>query len=176
MKRISCLLALFVLLSCAHTGVDEEVICLDCDIGPDIRGLIPHGEIVYRIEDSFMPEYDSLRVFYDIFVLKPVFSDTHHDSIRIQRAPYTDSTWYDVIELYGWKQDGEEWRMICKYDPFDDSLPEEDRLLLMDLSNKIFTSIESPLYYIDDEEWNYYRNMYLRPGGTMPLFGRIRLR
>ena len=176
MKRISCLLALFVLLSCAHTGVYEEVICLDCGVGPELKGLVPHGEIVYRIADSFMPEYDSLKVFYGIYILRPIFSDTHHDSIRIQRAPYTDSTWFDDIELYGWKHDGEGWRLICKHCYFEDPLPEEDRLLLMDLTNKIYPSIEAPLYYIDDEEWNFHRNSYLRRGGTMPITGRIKLR
>lgn len=176
MNRICCLLTLFVLFSCTCDSVKEEGVVVTLD-DPQYAGLIPHDEIVYRIDDSFLPEYDSLEVHYAIYIYGPIVSDTHHDSIRIQRVPYTDSTWFDLLELYGWKQDGKEWRVICTNYFILDAAPEEDRLFLMDLANKIYPSIDASLYYIDDVEWNGCPDTYLRHcGDIMPVLGSIRLR
>lgn len=176
MRRISCLLTLFVLFSCTHNGVKEDGIVITLD-DPEYKGLIPHNKIEYRIDDSFLPEYDSLEVYYTVYTRGPIVSDTHHDSIKIQRIHYTDSTWSDYLELYGRNQDEEEWSIICTNCDLLAPPPEEDRLFLMNLAKKIYPSIDASLYYIEDEEWNHCRNSYLRNiGDIYPVIGNIRLR
>lgn len=61
------MLTLFVLFSCTCDSVKEEGVVVTLD-DPQYAGLIPHDEIVYRIDDSFLPEYDSLEVHYAIYI------------------------------------------------------------------------------------------------------------
>ena len=176
MKKNVFLLLSLLFISCTQSVRDNgnQIIVED----PELGGLVPYRQVSINVKDDFMPEYDSIKFFYDIVIDRPSWSDAHHDSIRIHRQCHdTDSNFWDIAELSGVRHGMDEWTIICQLNVLDDS---SDRLyypLLVGLIDAISPDLEETMYYIDDEDWRRNEFFYQNYTGTdWRISGTIKIR
>lgn len=177
MKNYVYLLQFLIFVSCTQPVSDNGNQIYTED--PEVGGLVPYHQVSINVNDDFMPEYDSIKFFYDIVIDRPSWSDAHHDSIRIKRHKHhnADSNFWDRAELYGIKHGMDEWTTICQLNIFDDNTDREYYSLLTGLINVISPDLEETMYFIDDEDWQrngYFYQNYM--GKDWRICGTIKVR
>lgn len=179
-------IALIVLLisSCSRTypnenrNEEEEYVVLS---DPEPLGLQPDSPIILDYKTDKFKEYDSLILYYLVYIENPFRRDSIHKNIKVEKLILKENTAemfsHDGLSLYGknrWDEYKDNEVFLCSM--YGEGSKDSLRDFMLEIHTALLDALFKNTYSVDENDWVENRWRYSKSFDHFDICGRVSIR